>query len=185
MTRKHSVMTYHFVISAPTMTYHFVISAPTSYVESTCDPLATCSSTVKMLNIRTPKKIWCNHPKIWTRWLTWRVMHPKDAAGIANSVDPYQTPPLGAVWSGSALFAQTYLFYVMQKLKPLLLKQTWFQVIKVMLQFDIIQRGDGEGERLGAREAHYIMMCKLWGIVSATIQWSLLIMMVSELTNSF
>ena len=33
-------------------------------------------------------------------------MHPKDAAEIANSVDP---DPLGAVWSGSALFAQTYL----------------------------------------------------------------------------
>ena len=37
-------------------------------------------------------------------------MHPKDAIGIANSVDPDQTAPLGAVWSGSALFAQTYLF---------------------------------------------------------------------------
>ena len=36
-------------------------------------------------------------------------MHPKDAAGIANSVVPDQTTPLGAVWSGSALFAQTYL----------------------------------------------------------------------------
>ena len=36
-------------------------------------------------------------------------MHAKDAAGIANSVDPDQTAPLGAVWSGSALFAQTYL----------------------------------------------------------------------------
>ena len=36
-------------------------------------------------------------------------MHPKDAAGIANSVDPDQTAPLVAVWSGSALFAQTYL----------------------------------------------------------------------------
>ena len=31
-------------------------------------------------------------------------MHLKDAEGIAVSVDP-----LGAVWSGSALFAQTYL----------------------------------------------------------------------------
>ena len=30
-------------------------------------------------------------------------MHPKDAEGIANSVDP----ELEAVWSGSALFAQT------------------------------------------------------------------------------
>ena len=36
-------------------------------------------------------------------------MHPKDAEGIANSVDPDQTAPLGAVWSGSSLFAQTCL----------------------------------------------------------------------------
>ena len=46
-------------------------------------------------------------------------MSPKDADGMANSVDPDQTTsnsvdpdqtaPLGAVWSGSALFAQPYL----------------------------------------------------------------------------
>ena len=38
-------------------------------------------------------------------------MRPKDADRIANSVDPDQTAPLGlgAVWSGSALFAQAYL----------------------------------------------------------------------------
>ena len=36
-------------------------------------------------------------------------MHPKDAVGIANSVDPDQTAPAEAVWSGSALFAQSYL----------------------------------------------------------------------------
>ena len=35
-------------------------------------------------------------------------MSPNDADGMANSVDPDQTAPLGAVWSGSALFAQTY-----------------------------------------------------------------------------
>ena len=35
-------------------------------------------------------------------------MKPKKAGGIANSVDPDQTP-LGAVWSGSTLFAQAYL----------------------------------------------------------------------------
>ena len=34
-------------------------------------------------------------------------MHPKDAARIANSIDPDQTAPL--VWSRSALFAKTYL----------------------------------------------------------------------------
>ena len=35
------------------------------------------------------------------------VMFPKDGDGMANSVDPDQTAPR-AVWSGSALFAQTY-----------------------------------------------------------------------------
>ena len=34
-------------------------------------------------------------------------MSPNDADGIANSVDPDQRR--GAVWSGSALFAQGYL----------------------------------------------------------------------------
>ena len=33
-------------------------------------------------------------------------MHPKDAEGIANSVDPDKTPQ---VWSVSALFAQACL----------------------------------------------------------------------------
>ena len=60
--------------------------------------------TVKILNIRTPKKFAvCT---ICTRWLYRREMHPKDAAGIANNVDPDQTALLGAIWSGSALFAQ-------------------------------------------------------------------------------
>ena len=36
-------------------------------------------------------------------------MSPNDADGMANSVDPDQTAPLGAVWSGSALFARAYL----------------------------------------------------------------------------
>ena len=37
------------------------------------------------------------------------VVSPKDADGMANSVDPDQTAPVGAIWSGSALFAQTCL----------------------------------------------------------------------------
>ena len=41
-------------------------------------------------------------------WPYHRVMSPNDAEGMVNSVDPNQTP-LGAVWSGSALFAQTRL----------------------------------------------------------------------------
>ena len=42
-------------------------------------------------------------------WLYQRVMSPNDADRMANSVDPDQTASLEAVWSGSALFAQTYL----------------------------------------------------------------------------
>ena len=36
-------------------------------------------------------------------------MSPNNADGTANSVDPDQIAPLGAVWSWSALFAQAYL----------------------------------------------------------------------------
>ena len=36
-------------------------------------------------------------------------MGPNHADGMANSADPDQTAPLGAVWSGSALFAQNCL----------------------------------------------------------------------------
>ena len=36
-------------------------------------------------------------------------MHPKDAGGMANSVDPDQTASSEAVLSWSALFAETYL----------------------------------------------------------------------------
>ena len=36
------------------------------------------------------------------------MMCPKEADGMANSVDPDQTA-LGAVWSGSRLFAQACL----------------------------------------------------------------------------
>ena len=56
------------------------------------------------------QNICCYHSNIWTMWLYQRVMSPNDADGMANSVDPDQTaPPLGPVWSGSALFAQAYL----------------------------------------------------------------------------
>ena len=55
------------------------------------------------------QKICCNHSKIWTMWLYHKVMSPNGADGMANSVDPDQTTPLGAVWSGSALFAQASL----------------------------------------------------------------------------
>ena len=36
------------------------------------------------------RKIRRSHPRIWTRWLCRRVMHPNDADRLANSVDPDQ-----------------------------------------------------------------------------------------------
>ena len=35
---------------------------------------------------------------------------------MANSVDPDQTAPVGAVWSGSTLFAQIFLFQCLEYL---------------------------------------------------------------------
>ena len=55
------------------------------------------------------QNICCNPSKVWTMWLYHRLMSPNVADGMANSVNPDQTAPLGAVWSGSALFAQAYL----------------------------------------------------------------------------
>ena len=41
----------------------------------------------------------CKRPKIWTMWFYHRVMHPKDAAGMANSVHLNQTAPSRAlIW---------------------------------------------------------------------------------------
>ena len=40
---------------------------------------------------------------------TMEFLCPKDAEGMANSVDPDQTAPLGAVWSGSSMFSQQFL----------------------------------------------------------------------------
>ena len=66
--------------------------------------------TVKLLKRRTSENFAVITLKFWTKSLYHREMHQKDAEGIANSVDPDQTAPLGAplgaVWSGSALFAQ-------------------------------------------------------------------------------
>ena len=42
-------------------------------------------------------------------WLYHRAMSPEETDGMANSTDPDQTAPLGAVWSESTLFAQAYL----------------------------------------------------------------------------
>ena len=54
------------------------------------------------------RKLCYNLPRIQTKRQSLRVFCQKDVNGKANSEDPDQTVPLGAVSSGSALFAQTY-----------------------------------------------------------------------------
>ena len=53
--------------------------------------------TVNFLNIWTPKKFVVITLKFELCGSTMRVMSPNDADGMANSVDPDQTVPLGVV----------------------------------------------------------------------------------------
>ena len=76
------------------------------------------------------RKICCNHAKIWKMWLYNCEMCPKDVDGIANSADPDQTTPLGAVWSGSTLFAQTYLSENLGKIRYL-----WYYCVMIIRVF--------------------------------------------------
>ena len=46
------------------------------------------------------RKLCCNLPKLQTTRPNLRVFHQQDAKVIANSEDPDQTAPRGAVWSG-------------------------------------------------------------------------------------
>ena len=72
-------------------------------------------TVLKISKYRKNSKIWdtsnnCHDcPKNWKIWCNIALMHPKDADGMANSVDPDQTASSEAVWSWSALFAETYL----------------------------------------------------------------------------
>ena len=55
-------------------------------------------------------------------------MCSKDAERMTNHVDPDQTAPLGATWSGSALFAQIQLKTIM-----VLYEQEYFLIIYIFL----------------------------------------------------
>ena len=66
-------------------------------------------STIKILKFGTPQTIAIIVLKIEKNWCNITLMHPKDAGGMANGVDPDQTASSEAVWSWSALFAETYL----------------------------------------------------------------------------
>ena len=53
--------------------------------------------TIKFLNFRTPEKLAENLPKIQTNRPNLKVFCQNGVIGIANSEDPDQTAPLGAV----------------------------------------------------------------------------------------
>ena len=59
-----------------------------------------CSQNSEYRNIPKPsdaRKLYCNLPKIQTKRQNLMVSCPKNANGIANSEDPDQTAPRGAV----------------------------------------------------------------------------------------
>ena len=67
-------------------------------------PIVTCvishgsmEATINFLNIRTPIEFVVITLKVEQDGVSLRIIHPKDAEGIAKSVDPDQTAPLGAV----------------------------------------------------------------------------------------
>ena len=60
-------------------------------------------------------------------------MHPKDADGMANSVDPDQTASSEAVWSWSALFAETYLSQYIEFVRYKLKNNIKYNTIQYLL----------------------------------------------------
>ena len=56
-----------------------------------------CNIYSKVPEFSEARKLCCNLPKIQTKRLNLRVFSPKHANGIANSEDPDQTAPQGAV----------------------------------------------------------------------------------------
>ena len=56
-----------------------------------------CRDYHKVPKFSDARKLWCDIPKIQEKRPNLRVFCQKDANGIANSEDPDQTAPLGAV----------------------------------------------------------------------------------------
>ena len=83
-----------YVVSKETVDPSFkAIQSPKSALH--CQPIMYRKNP----KISDTQNICCNHPKSWARWRFRRVMHPKDAEGIANSVDPDQTAPRSSlIW---------------------------------------------------------------------------------------
>ena len=81
----------------------------------------------------------------WSHFFSWwgsfeletpRVMGPKVVKAMTNSVDPHQTAPSGAVWSGSILFAQAYLSVrILRIITVYNSKASWIKITVMILSF--------------------------------------------------
>ena len=107
--------------------------------------LVTRHGTYSIREILSSKRIYRKNSKNWDTWNNYHgcptigtvgfysaVLCSKDANRITNREDPDQTAPWGAVWSGSALFAQTYLSQYLKLLRVDMqshLDRAWQQVI--------------------------------------------------------
>ena len=85
---------------------------------------------VRWVSLHRAPDIYRKNSKNWDTWNNYHncptfgtvgfysaVLCSKDADRITNREDPDQTAPWGAVWSGSALFAQTYLSQYLKLLR--------------------------------------------------------------------
>ena len=80
-------------------------------------------------------------------------MGPKAVDGMANSVDPDQTAPLGAVWSGPTLFAKICLS---ENLGPL--RYSYLQIISIKLDADLLWSVKGRQLMKGIYWDSFIML---------------------------
>ena len=90
------IMTLFVLLQLPLFRFDASIHAlsTNSYIEDT--------RQFQVIYCQSPRysdtlKSCCCHPKILKKRFYYRAKHPKDADSIANSEDPDQTPPLGAV----------------------------------------------------------------------------------------
>ena len=87
-----------------TLAFHSIQANPGQNMEVrlSCDEGYTTEHVFRLQYRKVPKfsdarKLCCNLPKIQTKRPNHRVFPQKDANGTANSEDPDQTAPLGAV----------------------------------------------------------------------------------------
>ena len=78
-----------------TGTYRGTLCCPHCVGQTTC--YGWQDATVKFLKFRMPENVAVIYLKIQAKRPNLRVFHQEDTNGIANSEDPNQTAPLGAV----------------------------------------------------------------------------------------